>query len=126
MKGKQSNAVTQYALAQGLQQSTIQQTGAQEADTEGEPLRGVLMEAIQGSRTILESKVDTVAIEVGFLHADLCKVLERISVNEQLIGSLGREVASLKEQIVKLTAKARTLRAGRSTPRADHIIITCG
>ncbi|KAJ1211398.1 hypothetical protein NDU88_006758 [Pleurodeles waltl] len=71
--------------------------------------RAALMEAIQGIRTVMEGYIDMVAIEVGLLLVDLCRVLERVTVNGQSIEDMGQEVTYLTEQVAKLTAMARTL-----------------
>ncbi|KAJ1153050.1 hypothetical protein NDU88_005817 [Pleurodeles waltl] len=48
----------------------------------GEPSQTELLVAIQGSRVALEGKIETVAVEVNLLTADLRKVADKVKVAE--------------------------------------------
>ncbi|KAJ1160408.1 hypothetical protein NDU88_000910 [Pleurodeles waltl] len=44
----------------------------------GEPSRAELLAAIKGSRVALERKIETVAVEINLLRADLQKVSDKV------------------------------------------------
>ncbi|KAJ1082882.1 hypothetical protein NDU88_003045 [Pleurodeles waltl] len=109
IEGHQSNTITYSVQPQGQLQRVTRQAGATDTGPEEEPSRAALMEAIQGSREDLEGKIDTMMLEVGLLHADLRKVLGRVTDNEVPISTMGKEITAFKEQVTKLTEATKTL-----------------
>ncbi|KAJ1099742.1 hypothetical protein NDU88_004840 [Pleurodeles waltl] len=68
-----------------------------------------LLEAIQGSRVAFEGKIETVAVEVNFLQADLQKVSDEVKVAEGSILDLQTEVGALRKQMVLVNSTVRRL-----------------
>ncbi|KAJ1084842.1 hypothetical protein NDU88_004988 [Pleurodeles waltl] len=62
--------------------------------------------AIQGSRVALEDKIETVALEVNLLRADLQKVSDKDKVAEDAIVELQTEVGALRKQMVHANSMA--------------------
>ncbi|KAJ1117805.1 hypothetical protein NDU88_006001 [Pleurodeles waltl] len=60
-----------------------------------EPSRDELLSAIQGSRVALEGKIETAAVEINLLWADLRKVSDKVKVAEGSIVELQTEVGAL-------------------------------
>ncbi|KAJ1131657.1 hypothetical protein NDU88_009992 [Pleurodeles waltl] len=71
-----------------------------------EPLRAELLAAIRGSRVAFEGKIETVAVEVNLLQADLWKVSDKVKVAEGSILELQTEVGALPKQMSQVTSKA--------------------
>ncbi|KAJ1114432.1 hypothetical protein NDU88_002669 [Pleurodeles waltl] len=76
-----------------------------------EPSRAELLAAIQGSRVALKCKIETVAIEVKLLQADLRKVSDKVKVAERSIVELQMEVDSLRKQMAEVTSRFGALEA---------------
>ncbi|KAJ1110214.1 hypothetical protein NDU88_007569 [Pleurodeles waltl] len=70
------------------------------ANTE-EPSRAEILATIQRSRVALEGKVETVAVEINLLRADLRKVSDKVKVAEGTIVELQMEVGALRKQMVQ-------------------------
>ncbi|KAJ1184807.1 hypothetical protein NDU88_001609 [Pleurodeles waltl] len=73
--------------------------------------RAEILMAIQGSRVALEGKIETVAVEVNLLRADLQKVSDKVKVAEGSIVELQTEVGALRIQMVQANSMARRLEA---------------
>ncbi|KAJ1089654.1 hypothetical protein NDU88_002803 [Pleurodeles waltl] len=69
------NTMDQYAIPGLVSQRASCHASGMNEDL-GEPTRGELLQAIQDSQQVLESKIETVAIEVKLLCTDLRKVSE--------------------------------------------------
>ncbi|KAJ1111961.1 hypothetical protein NDU88_000233 [Pleurodeles waltl] len=76
---------------------------------EVEPTRADLSVSIQGCRTALEHKIETLSIEVNLLRADLHKVSDKVTTAEGNIVELQVETVTLKKQMAQLTTSAREL-----------------
>ncbi|KAJ1140948.1 hypothetical protein NDU88_007285 [Pleurodeles waltl] len=91
----------------------------------GEPSRAELLQAIQDSRQALESKIETVAIEVNFLRTDLLKVFDKVCIVEGSIEQLQTEVATLKMQMAATETRSGALEArvedSEGPPRCSNI-----
>ncbi|KAJ1134619.1 hypothetical protein NDU88_001070 [Pleurodeles waltl] len=83
----------------------------EEPATAGEPTRAELLAVIQGARVALEGKIETVAVEVNLLQADLHKVSEKVKVAEGSIVDLQTEVGTLRKQMAQVTSTIGTLEA---------------
>ncbi|KAJ1207086.1 hypothetical protein NDU88_002478 [Pleurodeles waltl] len=81
-EASQGNTMEQYstpvALPQRLARSEVSGEVANVASSAGEPSRAELLAAIQGSRVALEGKIETFAVEVNLLRADLRKVSDKL------------------------------------------------
>ncbi|KAJ1209137.1 hypothetical protein NDU88_004515 [Pleurodeles waltl] len=77
----------------------------------GEPSRAELLAAIQGSRVALEGKIETVAVEINLLRADLRKVSDKVKVAEGSIAELQSEVGTLQSQVAQATSTVGRLEA---------------
>ncbi|KAJ1209474.1 hypothetical protein NDU88_004852 [Pleurodeles waltl] len=60
-----------------------------------EPTRSELLAAIQGSRVVLEGKIEAVAVEVNLLRTDLRKVSDKVKVEERSIVDFQTEEETL-------------------------------
>ncbi|KAJ1198353.1 hypothetical protein NDU88_002194 [Pleurodeles waltl] len=69
--------------------------------TADEPSRAELLAAIQGFRVALKGKIETVAVEVNLLQADLRKVSDKVKVAEGSIVNLQKEGGTLRKQMVQ-------------------------
>ncbi|KAJ1116148.1 hypothetical protein NDU88_004367 [Pleurodeles waltl] len=58
-----------------------------------EPSRAELLAAIQGSRVVLEGKIETVAWKVNLLRADIRTVSDKVKVAEDSIAELQNEIS---------------------------------
>ncbi|KAJ1132212.1 hypothetical protein NDU88_010539 [Pleurodeles waltl] len=76
-----------------------------------EPLQVELRAAIQGSRVALEGKIETVAVEVNLLRAELQKVSNKLKVSEGSIAELQSEVGTLRKQMLQATSAVERLEA---------------
>lgn len=74
--------------------------GEQEAPTLAE-----LMAAIKGSWDLTIAKIDTVALEMGLLHADVPKISDRATATEGDVQTIQTELASLKRMVTELRTK---------------------
>ncbi|KAJ1113904.1 hypothetical protein NDU88_002144 [Pleurodeles waltl] len=79
--------------------------------TAEEPSQAKILATIQGSRVALESKIETVAVEVNLLRADLRKVSDKVKVAEGSIVELQTEVVVLHKQMVQATSTVGRLEA---------------
>ncbi|KAJ1156580.1 hypothetical protein NDU88_009298 [Pleurodeles waltl] len=66
--------------------------------TVDEPCRAELLAVIQGSRVALEGEIETVALEVKLLRADLRKVSDKVKVAEGSIVELQMDITTLRKQ----------------------------
>ncbi|KAJ1165779.1 hypothetical protein NDU88_006196 [Pleurodeles waltl] len=83
-----------------------------------EPSRAELLAAIQGSKVALEGKIETVAVEVNLLRADLRKVSNKVRVAEGSIVELQIGVGFLRKQMLQASSpvgwpEARSCEAGQ-------------
>ncbi|KAJ1201157.1 hypothetical protein NDU88_004972, partial [Pleurodeles waltl] len=67
-----------------------------------EPSMSDILNEIKGMCTELVTKINTVAVNVAILHADLRKVVHRVTEAEDNIGVLNHEVATLKDTVSSL------------------------
>ncbi|KAJ1198313.1 hypothetical protein NDU88_002155 [Pleurodeles waltl] len=77
-----------------------------------EPSWAELLAAIQASRVALEGKIETMAVEVNLLRADLRKVSDKVKVAEGSIVDLQMEVCALRKQMMQVTSTVGMLEAG--------------
>ncbi|KAJ1191084.1 hypothetical protein NDU88_000400 [Pleurodeles waltl] len=91
----QGNAIEQYTKPVPLSQQQTRSGGPEDVicapGSTGEPSQAKLLAAIQGSRVALEGKIETMAVEVYLLRADLRNVSEMIKVAEGSIVELQTE-----------------------------------
>ncbi|KAJ1170444.1 hypothetical protein NDU88_002321 [Pleurodeles waltl] len=76
-----------------------------------EPSRAELLAAVQGSRVVLEGKIEAVAVEVNLLRTDLRKVSDKVKVAEGSIVDLQAEVNTLRKQMAQVTSTVGMLEA---------------
>ncbi|KAJ1200720.1 hypothetical protein NDU88_004541 [Pleurodeles waltl] len=76
-----------------------------------EPSRAELLATIQGSRVALEGKIETVAVEMNLLRADLRKVSDKVRVAEGSIVELQTEVGALRKQMAQANSTVGRLEA---------------
>ncbi|KAJ1136233.1 hypothetical protein NDU88_002650 [Pleurodeles waltl] len=109
----QGNTKDLYVLLAPASQCAACHTSGRVGQCEetGEPSRAELMQAIQGSRQALESKIEMVAIEVNLLRTDLCKVSDKVCVAEGSIEQLQAEVVTLNRQVAAKEAHSGALEA---------------
>ncbi|KAJ1131512.1 hypothetical protein NDU88_009848 [Pleurodeles waltl] len=91
-----------------LQSATHHTTGqmGQNIDQEArDPSRAELLQAKQGSRQVLENKIETVAIEINLLCTDRLKVSDKVRIAEGSIEKPQMEVATLKKHMVAAEAR---------------------
>ncbi|KAJ1110655.1 hypothetical protein NDU88_008003 [Pleurodeles waltl] len=74
-----------------------------------EPTRAELLPTIQGSREALEGMIESVAIKVNLLSADLRKVSDRVQITEGSISENRTEVDVLQKQVAEIASRAATL-----------------
>ncbi|KAJ1209239.1 hypothetical protein NDU88_004617 [Pleurodeles waltl] len=77
----------------------------------GEPSRAEVLAAIEDSRVALEGKIETVAVEVNLLKADLRKVLDKVKVAGGSIAEIQSEVGTLQSQVAQATSTVGQLEA---------------
>ncbi|KAJ1177080.1 hypothetical protein NDU88_002344 [Pleurodeles waltl] len=92
--------------------------------TTEEPSRAEILAAIQGSRVAIEGKIETVAVEVNLLRADLRKVSDKVKVAEGSIVELQTEVGALRKQMVQANSMVGRLEARLEDERAGPSGIT--
>ncbi|KAJ1128675.1 hypothetical protein NDU88_007050 [Pleurodeles waltl] len=102
---------TPVPLPQGLPRSDEKGDNMRVPVNPEEPSRAELLAAIQGSRVALEGKIETVAVEVNLLLADLRKVSDKVTVAEGSIVKLQMEVGALRKQMVKANSTVGQLEA---------------
>ncbi|KAJ1123013.1 hypothetical protein NDU88_001486 [Pleurodeles waltl] len=106
----QGNTMEEYTTPTLLPQRQTRTGGSGEAleepTTAGEPTRAELLAAIQGARVALDGKIETVAVEVNLLRADLRKVSDKVKVAEGSIVDLQTEVGTLCKQMAQVTSIA--------------------
>ncbi|KAJ1132065.1 hypothetical protein NDU88_010395 [Pleurodeles waltl] len=95
----QSNTMEQYTTVVLLMQHATRLGGTDEGQRgmtpAEEPPQAKILAAIQGSRVALVGKIETVAVEVNLLRADLRKVSDKVKVAEGSIVELQTEVGAL-------------------------------
>ncbi|KAJ1092772.1 hypothetical protein NDU88_005882 [Pleurodeles waltl] len=72
--------------------------------TAEEPSHAELLAAIQGARVALEGEIETVAVEVNLLRADLRKVSDKVKVAGGTIVDLQTEVGTLRKQMAQVSS----------------------
>ncbi|KAJ1144411.1 hypothetical protein NDU88_010710 [Pleurodeles waltl] len=86
-----------YTTLVSLVQRPVRPGGADDGQsgmtTEEEPSRAEILVAIQGSRVALESKIETVAVEVNLVRVDPRKVSDKVKVAKGSIVELQTEAA---------------------------------
>ncbi|KAJ1209440.1 hypothetical protein NDU88_004818 [Pleurodeles waltl] len=109
----QGNTMEQYTTPILLPQRQTRMGGLGEAleapATMGEPTRAELLAAVHGARVALEGKIETLAVEVNLLQADLCKVSDKVKVADGTIVDLQTEVGTLRKQMAQVTSIVGTL-----------------
>lgn len=70
--------------------------------TQTDPSNQDLLDAITSIRTSLESRIDTVAIEVTLIRENMKKITDRMSAVEHTTTDLSEETSQLKQQITQL------------------------
>ncbi|KAJ1100110.1 hypothetical protein NDU88_005199 [Pleurodeles waltl] len=115
MDPSQGNTMEQYTNPVPLPQRPAQADGSRDGVrvpvTSDELSHMELLAAIQGSRVALEGKIETVAVEVNLLQADLLKVSDKVKVAEGSIVELQTEVGTLRKQMVQATSTVGRLKA---------------
>ncbi|KAJ1116503.1 hypothetical protein NDU88_004713 [Pleurodeles waltl] len=86
-----------------------------------ESSRAELLMAIQGSRVVLEGKIEMVADEVNLLQVDLRKVSDKVKVAEGSIAELQTEVGMLQNQIVQATSTVGRLEGAEGRSRRNNV-----
>ncbi|KAJ1197606.1 hypothetical protein NDU88_001462 [Pleurodeles waltl] len=76
-----------------------------------EPSRAEILAAFQGSRVVLEGKIETVEVEVNLLRADRPKVSDKVKVVEGSIVELQAEVGTLRKQMAQAGSTVGRLEA---------------
>ncbi|KAJ1199842.1 hypothetical protein NDU88_003674 [Pleurodeles waltl] len=103
----------QYTMPTPLPQRQICIGGSGEAldapATAGEPTHAELLASIHGARVALEGKIETVAVKVNLLRADLRKVSDKVKVVEGSIVDLQTKVGTLRKQMAQITSTVGTL-----------------
>ncbi|KAJ1100624.1 hypothetical protein NDU88_005705 [Pleurodeles waltl] len=111
----QGNTMEQYTTVVPLQQRTARLGGTEEAQSgmtpAEEPSRAEILAAIQGSRVALEGKIETVAVEMNLLRADLRKVSDKVKMVEGSIEELQMEVEVLRKQMAQASSTVGKLEA---------------
>ncbi|KAJ1194187.1 hypothetical protein NDU88_003482 [Pleurodeles waltl] len=109
------NTMEQYttpvAPLQRQARSEVSGDVADAPSSAGEPSRKELLAAIQGSRVALEGKIETFALEVNLLRADLRKVSNKVKAAEGSIAELQSEVGTLRTQMAQATSTVGRLEA---------------
>ncbi|KAJ1207935.1 hypothetical protein NDU88_003325 [Pleurodeles waltl] len=105
----------QYTTPVSLLQHQAQLEGSEDGQSVATNTRGALraeiLAALQGSRVALEGKIETVAVEVNLLQADIRKVSNKVKVAEGSIVELQTEVGALHKQMVQATSTVGRLEA---------------
>ncbi|KAJ1181029.1 hypothetical protein NDU88_006240 [Pleurodeles waltl] len=105
---QQSNKMDNYAITKQTPNSSGQgSTGVGPA----EPSLGAIMAAISDLKSILEPKLDTVALDVSLLCTDLQRMADMMSMAESDIQTLWLTSKSVEEQVQTLTAQLATMAA---------------
>ena len=88
-----------------------QQEGAVMRNTEVKegPSLADIMQAIKASREALESKIDTLATDMGLLRDDHRKLTERVASTEKEITGMSPELKLLRSQMNEVENKVRVL-----------------
>ncbi|KAJ1144461.1 hypothetical protein NDU88_010759 [Pleurodeles waltl] len=110
----QGNTLEQYTTLVHLPQRHVRpggEDGQSVARTVEKPSQAEILAAIQGSRVALEGKIETLAVEVNLLRADLRKVSDKVKVVEGSIMELQTEVGALRKQMVQPNSMVRRLEA---------------
>ncbi|KAJ1198395.1 hypothetical protein NDU88_002236 [Pleurodeles waltl] len=101
----QGNTMEQYTTLVPLPQRPARSEGSGDAMrvpvNPEEPSHAELLAATQGSRVALEGTIETVAVEVNLLWADLRKVSDKVKVAEGSIVELQTKVGALRKQMVQ-------------------------
>ncbi|KAJ1180849.1 hypothetical protein NDU88_006064 [Pleurodeles waltl] len=112
----QGNTMEQYNTPVPLPQRHVCLEGGDEGQTGmttiEEPSRVEILAAIQGSRVGLEGKIETVAVEVNLLWANLRKVSDKVRVVEGSIVELQTEVGVFRKQMVQASSMAEDWKHG--------------
>ncbi|KAJ1140182.1 hypothetical protein NDU88_006540 [Pleurodeles waltl] len=59
-------------------------------DPSGNSSQVDIMQAITFTRESLETKIDSLAVDLGLLREDQCRLAERVTATEQTLSALGR------------------------------------
>ncbi|KAJ1098839.1 hypothetical protein NDU88_003946 [Pleurodeles waltl] len=101
-EASQANTMEQYttsvALPQRPARSEVSGDVANAPSSAGEPSQAELLAAIQGSRVALEGKIETVAVEVNLLRADLQKVSDKVKAAAGSIVELQSELGHCRRR----------------------------
>ncbi|KAJ1083707.1 hypothetical protein NDU88_003862 [Pleurodeles waltl] len=107
----QGNTMEQYTTLVPLPQRKARlgwsEDGQSMATNAEEPSRALILAALQGLLVALEGKIETAAVEVNLLWADLRKVSDKVKVEEGSIVELG----ALHKQMVQTTSTVGRLQA---------------
>ncbi|KAJ1150786.1 hypothetical protein NDU88_003575 [Pleurodeles waltl] len=111
----QGNTMEQYTTAVPTLQGVTRVAGSDDGQSGllpvEEPSLVEILAAIQGSRVALEGKIETVAVEVNLLRADLRKVSDKVKVAEGSIVELQAEVGTLRKQMAQAGSTVGRLEA---------------
>ncbi|KAJ1105451.1 hypothetical protein NDU88_002857 [Pleurodeles waltl] len=114
-EASQGNTMEQYTTPVALPQRTARsEVSGDVVDTPlsaGEPSQAERLVAIQGYLVALEGKIDTVAVEVNLLRADLRKVSDKVKAAEGSIAELQSVVGTLWTQMAQATSTVGRLGA---------------
>ncbi|KAJ1210396.1 hypothetical protein NDU88_005760 [Pleurodeles waltl] len=125
----QGNTMEQYTTVGPLLQHAARLGGTEEGQSGLPPpeelSRAKILAAIQGSRVAPEGKIETVAVEVNLLRADLRKVSDKVKVAEGSIVELQVEIGALQEvwrwlEMWDKATPSRLTRSGGVAPRASR------
>ncbi|KAJ1127016.1 hypothetical protein NDU88_005422 [Pleurodeles waltl] len=111
----QGNTMEQYTTVVPLPQRAAR-LGGTDAGQSGitpaeEPSRAEIPATIRGSRVALEGKIETVAVEVNLLRADLRKVSDKVKVAGGSLVELQMEVGALRKQMAQASFTVGRLEA---------------
>ncbi|KAJ1128021.1 hypothetical protein NDU88_006413 [Pleurodeles waltl] len=111
----QGNTMEQYTTAVATRQRVTRVAGSDDGQSGllpvGELSQAEILAAIQGSRVALECKIETVAVEVNLLRADLRKVSDKVKVADGSIVELQAEVGTLRKQMAQAGSTVGRLEA---------------
>ncbi|KAJ1192390.1 hypothetical protein NDU88_001697 [Pleurodeles waltl] len=71
-------------------------------DPPGSPSLGDIMQAITFTRDSLETKMDSLAVNLGLLREDQCRLADRVTETEQTLGALSPGLTAAEARITKL------------------------
>ncbi|KAJ1105911.1 hypothetical protein NDU88_003314 [Pleurodeles waltl] len=101
----QGNTMEQYTTVVPTPQRDTRLAGSEDGQSGLLPAEELwqaeILAAIQGSRVALEGNIETVAVKVNLLRADLRKVSDKVKVAKGSIVELQVEVGTLRKQMAQ-------------------------